>query len=127
MHRGRGVLDHTREFHPREGDREPGGDTSAANLAPLCRRDHRLKTDGGHHLHQVSPGRFVWVTPTGKTYTDQPGIDPPPPPPREPDLDDGTPIPPHREHDPVDDPVHPAPTTPRPSTSADGIEEPPPF
>jgi hypothetical protein len=70
-------LDHTREFHPREGDPGPGGTTSAANLAPLCRRDHRLKTDGGHDLHQISSGRFEWVTPTGMVYAAAPGVAPP--------------------------------------------------
>jgi hypothetical protein len=84
-------LDHTREFHPRPGEPGPGGDTAAANLGPLCRRDHRLKTDGGHHLRQTAPGRYEWVTPTGKTYTSQPGIDPPSPRSRDIDPPDADP------------------------------------
>jgi len=88
-------LDHTREFHPRPGDPGPGGTTSEANLAPLCRRDHRLKTDGGHHLRQISSGRFEWVTPTGETYAMQPGVvpSPPSPPSREPAPEGGALVP----------------------------------
>jgi hypothetical protein len=70
-------LDHTRGYRRRPGD-PPGtplGTTSADNVAPLCHRDHRLKTDGGHTLHQYAPGRFQWVTPTGHTYRTRPGTD----------------------------------------------------
>ncbi|HEY0185847.1 MAG TPA: DUF222 domain-containing protein [Cellulomonas sp.] len=86
----RADLDHTVEFHappgvavgstateqtrPRSG--EPGtGTTAVPNLGPLCRRDHRLKTDGGHTLSQPSPGLFEWITPTGHTYRLRPGAD----------------------------------------------------
>ncbi|MET0788858.1 MAG: HNH endonuclease signature motif containing protein, partial [Cellulomonas sp.] len=65
-------LDHTIEFHDSAGT---GGTTSAGNLGPLCRRDHRLKTDGGHRLTQPSPGRFEWVTPAGVRYLVVPGTD----------------------------------------------------
>jgi hypothetical protein len=68
-------LDHTRCFHQQPGD-PPGtelGTTCAANLAPLCHRDHRLKTDGGHTLHQYAPGLFEWITPTGQRYRSRPG------------------------------------------------------
>jgi hypothetical protein len=65
-------LDHTIEFHDPGGG---GGTTSAGNLGPLCHRDHRLKTDGGHTLSQPSPGRFEWVTPAGVRYLVTPGSD----------------------------------------------------
>jgi hypothetical protein len=69
-------LDHTVEFQPPGGaDPAAGGRTSADNLGPLCRRDHRLKTDGGFALRQVAPGRFEWITPTGQRYLVEPGID----------------------------------------------------
>ncbi|WP_217613789.1 DUF222 domain-containing protein [Cellulomonas sp. GbtcB1] len=68
-------LDHTKEFHP-----QPGGDpdatlgrTDADNLGPLCHRHHRLKTDGGFRLRQISPGLYEWITPTGHRYLTRPG------------------------------------------------------
>ncbi len=79
----RADLDHTEPFHrPRGGhppddagaDR-PRGTTCAANLGPLCRRHHRLKTDGGFRLRQCSPGVYEWVTPTGHRYRVRPGTD----------------------------------------------------
>lgn len=84
-------LDHTLEFHARPGsdpDERPAlGSTGAGNLGPLCRRDHRLKTDGGFVLRQVRPGVFEWLTPTGHRYRCVPGLDPAlalHPPPRDP-------------------------------------------
>lgn len=64
-------LDHTVEFH------RHGGETRDANLEPLCRRDHAVKTDGGFRLAQVAPGVFEWETPTGHRYRVQPGVDAP--------------------------------------------------
>ncbi len=61
-------LDHTIEYH---GSGE--GTTSPGNLGPLCRRDHRIKTDGGFGLRQVEPGHFEWLTPTGHRYRVIPG------------------------------------------------------
>ena len=49
-----------------------GGRTVAADLGPLCRHDHTLKTDGGWTLVQPSPGSFVWTTPLRGRYTVQP-------------------------------------------------------
>ena len=72
-------LDHTREFHGSpggSGDATELGTTSADNLGPLCRRHHRLKTDGGFVLRQESPGVFEWLTPTGHRYRCVPGLDP---------------------------------------------------
>lgn len=75
-------LDHTRDFH------ESGGPTAAHNLAPLCRRDHQIKTHAGYHLSQPEPGVLEWTTPTGHRYRIRPGGDgpyehhaPDPPPP----------------------------------------------
>jgi len=45
-----------------------GGQTSSANLAPLCRGHHRLKTHGGWTYRQAAPGRFTWRSPRGETY-----------------------------------------------------------
>lgn len=52
-------LDHTVPFMD--------GPTSAANLAPLCRHHHLLKTFGGWTLVQEAPGRFRWTSPTGRS------------------------------------------------------------
>jgi hypothetical protein len=64
-------LDHTVEFH------RDWGETSDANLGPLCGRDHTVKTDGGFRLTQVSPGVFEWETPTRHRYRVQPGLNAP--------------------------------------------------
>ncbi|WP_217613936.1 HNH endonuclease signature motif containing protein [Cellulomonas sp. GbtcB1] len=68
-------LDHTQEFHPQPGGDPdtPLGRTDADNLGPVCHRHHRLKTDGGFRLRQISPGLFEWITPTGHRYLTRPG------------------------------------------------------
>jgi hypothetical protein len=48
-----------------------GGPTDDLNLAPLCRRHHRLKHDGWE-LEMVTPGMFVWTSPLGLTYLVEP-------------------------------------------------------
>ncbi|VTR77082.1 DUF222 domain-containing protein [Cellulomonas hominis] len=86
----RADLDHTRPFHAPPGApapagppappgprgartaREPLGATADHNLGPLCRRHHRLKTDGGYVLRQLRPGVFEWTTPTGHRYLVRP-------------------------------------------------------
>ena len=45
-----------------------GGTTSTDNLAPLCRRHHRLKTRGRWRYAMTSPGVFVWTSPHGHQY-----------------------------------------------------------
>ncbi|MBO1752179.1 DUF222 domain-containing protein [Actinotalea sp. BY-33] len=60
-------LDHTVEFG------RDGGTTSHDNLAPLCPRDHAIKTDGGFRLSQITPGVFEWLTPAGLRYRVEPG------------------------------------------------------
>jgi len=49
----------------------PHGSTTPANLAPLCRRHHRLKTHGGWRYRTIAPGTYEWTTPQGKTYLTQ--------------------------------------------------------
>ncbi|MET0435838.1 MAG: hypothetical protein ABW025_16870, partial [Cellulomonas sp.] len=68
-------IDHTKEFHPRPGGDPdaPLGRTDADNLGPVCHRHHRLKTDGGFRLRQISPGLYEWITPTGHRYLTRPG------------------------------------------------------
>jgi hypothetical protein len=55
-------LDHTVAYHR-------GGRTCLCNLAPLCRRHHRVKQARGWALEQVSPGVLTWTTPGGRRYT----------------------------------------------------------
>ncbi|MFL6062382.1 MAG: HNH endonuclease [Marmoricola sp.] len=45
-----------------------GGATESLNLAPLCRRHHRLKTHGRWTYSQLEPGTFLWRSPYGYTY-----------------------------------------------------------
>ncbi len=40
-----------------------GGPTADANLAPLCRHHHRLKTHAGWRYTQVAPDRYLWSDP----------------------------------------------------------------
>jgi Domain of unknown function (DUF222) len=49
-----------------------GGETVAADLGPLCRHDHVLKTAAGWLLEQPEPGRFSWTTPLGGRYEVKP-------------------------------------------------------
>ncbi len=46
------VVPHTRE-----------GPTCSCNLAPLCRRHHRLKTHGGWTYTVLEPGSYLWSSP----------------------------------------------------------------
>lgn len=57
-------LDHTIPWRP--------GTTCRCNLAPLCRRHHRLKQSPGWKLHQIWPGLLVWVTPSGAWHIIRP-------------------------------------------------------
>ncbi|GAA0563385.1 HNH endonuclease signature motif containing protein [Actinomadura livida] len=57
-------LDHTVPWRP--------GITCRCNLAPLCRRHHRLKQSPGWNLHHVWPGVLVWTTPAGAWYIVRP-------------------------------------------------------
>lgn len=71
-------LDHVVPF--------PRGSTTAANLGPLCRRHHRLKTHTRwrQHVHEAgdddsasatgadAPPMSTWTSPAGITHTDSP-------------------------------------------------------
>ena len=60
-------LDHTIPY-------SDGGTTAATNLAPLCRRDHLLRTHAGHHIEQTTAGTIVWTSLT-RRYESTPGHD----------------------------------------------------
>ena len=45
-----------------------GGPTCSHNIAPLCRKHHRLKTHGGWTYTPIEPGTFLWTSPHGCTY-----------------------------------------------------------
>lgn len=55
-------VDHTVPYHL-------GGRTCLCNLAPLCRRHHRVKQARGWTLEQVGSGVLAWTTPSGRRYT----------------------------------------------------------
>jgi hypothetical protein len=57
-------LDHTILWRP--------GTTCLCNLAPLCRRHHRLKQRPDWRLVHVWPGLLIWVTPSGAWYIVRP-------------------------------------------------------
>ncbi|NUR06559.1 MAG: hypothetical protein HOQ45_06065 [Nocardioidaceae bacterium] len=56
-------LDH---IAPYQGHGPPG-QTSAANLAPLCRRHHNLKTHHGWHYTRAPDG-YRWLSPRGREH-----------------------------------------------------------
>jgi hypothetical protein len=47
-----------------------GGETSACNIADLCRRHHVLKHCSHWQVQQISDGRLQWTSPTGRVYND---------------------------------------------------------
>lgn len=73
----RADLDHITEYVPLD-DGGPPGQTHPANLAPLCRRHHRVKTFGAFTYHRRPDGAYEWTTPTGRRIV----TDPPRPRPR---------------------------------------------
>ncbi|WP_246491880.1 HNH endonuclease signature motif containing protein [Actinomadura alba] len=60
-------LDHTRPYHK-------GGTTCRCNLAPLCRRHHKLKQHRRWRLFQLWPGLLIWITPTGTWHIITPNL-----------------------------------------------------
>ncbi len=54
-------LDHTKPY-------SEGGETSVENVAPLCRRHHRVKTEGDWKVEQTSPGHLRYTDPHGREY-----------------------------------------------------------
>src|SRR4029079_3774239 len=47
---------------------DDGGPTCDRNLAPLCRRHHRLKTSAGWRYRTVETGVWVWSDPHGQRF-----------------------------------------------------------
>ena len=45
-----------------------GGVTHTGNLAPLCRRHHRLKTHGRWSYTAIEPGTYLWTSPHADHY-----------------------------------------------------------
>ena len=44
------------------------GPTCSCNIAPLCRRHHRLKTHAPWSYEHLEPGSYVWTSPHGYQY-----------------------------------------------------------
>ena len=59
-------LDHTLAY--------PAGITCQCDLAPPCRRHHRVKQAPGWTLTQPEPGIMRWTTPAGRSYTTRPTV-----------------------------------------------------
>lgn len=47
---------------------DSGGQTSTDNLAPLCRRHHRLKTLTAWTYEVLAPATYLWTSPLGRRY-----------------------------------------------------------
>ncbi len=45
-----------------------GGTTSSDNIAPLCRRHHRLKTHSPWGYTMLEPGSYLWSSPHGYQF-----------------------------------------------------------
>ena len=45
-----------------------GGTTISDNIAPLCRRHHRLKTHSAWTYTMLEPGSFLWSSPHGYQF-----------------------------------------------------------
>ncbi len=54
--------------HDHRVPRDRGGETCDCNIAPLCRRHHRLKTFGGWRYTLVEPGVWLWSDPHGQQF-----------------------------------------------------------
>ena len=59
-------LDHTLAY--------PAGITCQCDLAPPCRRHHRVKQAPGWKLEQPEPGVMIWTAPSGRSYTTRPTV-----------------------------------------------------
>jgi hypothetical protein len=65
--RGQGTdLDHTTPW--------PRGQTTASNLAALCRHHHLLKHSPGWTAELLPEGVMQWTSPSGKTYISEPWV-----------------------------------------------------
>ncbi len=59
--RHRADCDHAREYNQ-------GGSTCSCNIAPLCRRHHRLKTHTAWRYTVVERGTYLWTSPHGYQF-----------------------------------------------------------
>jgi hypothetical protein len=60
----RGQIDHTISY--------PDGPTAQTNLGPPCDPHHDLKTRWGWRVEQPEEGRFIWTSPVGRQYEQEP-------------------------------------------------------
>jgi hypothetical protein len=67
-------LDHIEPYVPVDRGGPPS-QTRPGNLAPLCRRHHRVKTHGDWSYVRLSDGSYRWTSPLGRTHV----VLPPPP------------------------------------------------
>ncbi|EOM75609.1 HNH endonuclease [Rhodococcus rhodnii] len=63
-------IDHTIPFD--HANPSEGGRTEEANLACLCRRHHRWKTQGRMAVQQLGDGLLRWTMPDGTVYDTEP-------------------------------------------------------
>ncbi|MEO5654228.1 MAG: hypothetical protein ABIN79_13515 [Marmoricola sp.] len=64
-------LDHIEPYlGPDDGG--PPGQTHPGNLAPLCRRHHRVKTHTAWDYERLDDGSYSWTAPTGHQYETPP-------------------------------------------------------
>jgi hypothetical protein len=72
-----------RKCHPDDPDQHPcdcdhvhprskNGPTCSCNLAPLCRRHHRLKTHSPWSYLVLDPGTYLWTSPHGYQFLRDP-------------------------------------------------------
>jgi hypothetical protein len=57
----RADCDHVHEY-------AAGGSTCSCNIAPLCRRHHRLKTHGAWSYTPLERGSYLWTSPHGYAF-----------------------------------------------------------
>ena len=60
-------LDHITPYLSMD-DGGPPGQTHPANLAPLCRTHHRIKTHTSWGYKRLDTGSYTWTAPTGHQY-----------------------------------------------------------
>jgi hypothetical protein len=53
--------------------RGKSGPTCSCNIAPLCRRHHRLKTHAPWTYTVLDPGTYLWTSPHGYQFLRDPG------------------------------------------------------
>ncbi len=71
-------LDHINPYQPLD-DGGPPGQTRLANLAPLCRTHHRVKTHSAWTYRRNRDGTYTWTAPTGHQIQVRPPDRRPPP------------------------------------------------